>query len=390
VLVGADGRVRVTDFGLARAATPGSTAAAGIRAALRPSPDRTTGSSSPLETPLTRHGAVVGTPAYMAPEQALEGRADHRSDQWAFCVSLYAALFGRHPLGEFSNLSQLVAAFEHYEIAPPRALPGIPKRAVAAIMKWLSRTPEDRFADMDALLEELRIGPALRRRRRAIITAAAVVVVAAAMVTAYVVHRAQLCSGGDLLFSRVWNDTLRQQLERQFAAQNPGAGTISAAAVAKRIESYGERWAASRREACVATRIRGERSESLLDRQMSCLDRRLREADHLIAILIGADNDLAAAALDAVVGLSAPEACTESTTIVEREPLPAGDRARQEYLEFSDTLAAAKAEQLAGDYETALARTDELLPAARARLPSVARRSPAAQGFCRDRSRPAG
>jgi serine/threonine protein kinase len=157
VMVGNDGRVRVTDFGLARAAEAGSREAPRASPGPLATPVADAESSSPLETPLTQAGMVLGTPAYMAPEQALEGRADHRSDQYAFCVSLYVALFGKHPLGEFSNLPEFVALLETDDVSPPPADHPVPARIVAAIMRGLSRSPEERFPDMNALLHALRV-----------------------------------------------------------------------------------------------------------------------------------------------------------------------------------------------------------------------------------------
>src|SRR5690606_1441989 len=93
VLVGSDGRVRVTDFGLARSFGEDTRPPITV--------DTHTGPISlpelALHETLTRTGEWVGTPAYMAPEQLQGGAADPRADQFAFCVALYEALHGQRP-----------------------------------------------------------------------------------------------------------------------------------------------------------------------------------------------------------------------------------------------------------------------------------------------------
>jgi tetratricopeptide (TPR) repeat protein len=364
VMVGNDGRVRVTDFGLARAAEVDEWESL-EKSAVAAMPVADAESSSPLETPLTQAGMVLGTPAYMAPEQALEGRADHRSDQYAFCVALYVALFGKHPLGEFSNLPEFVGQLETNEVSPPDTDHQVPGRMVDAIMKGLSRSPEERFPDMDALLDVLRRDPSLGRKRW--IVAAAGVAAAAAIVgiIGYTAHRRQLCAGGASQVAAVWNADRRAELEEHFAAVAEGLGREAVAAVATRLDDYTGRWAEVHHDACVAARIRGEHSEALLDRQMACLRRRLRQTDHLLTILAAGGRDLATFALDVVVGLDAPESCADSTALVERLPLPDDEATRAALTELEDNLAAANAEKLVGDYETALERATDLASEAR-------------------------
>jgi tetratricopeptide (TPR) repeat protein/tRNA A-37 threonylcarbamoyl transferase component Bud32 len=365
VLVGRDGRVRVTDFGLARAAESADWEGLETTAASLTMPLTGAEASSPLETPLTQHGVVLGTPAYMAPEQALEGRADHRSDQYAFCVSLYVALFGEHPLGKSSSLPEFAARLASEEVKPPTADHQVPARVVDAIMKGLSRSPVDRFPSMHALLEMLRNDPAQRRKRW--ITATTAVAIAAIVVglIGFMISRRQLCGAGDAYAAEVWNPNRRAQLEAHFASVAEGLGAEAVEAVATRLDDYTDRWATIHRQACVATRIRGEQSEALLDRQMACLRRRLREADHLLVLLEAGGRDLANSALDAVMGLDVPEVCADSTALVERLPLPEDEATRTAIDDLEDRLAAAKAEQLAGDYQTALDRLTEMAPGAR-------------------------
>ncbi len=357
VMVGSDGRVRVTDFGLARAA--GVRTEEGLTLPPQP-PSRSSAdmaSSSPLETPLTQDGWVLGTPTFMAPEQALEGRADQLSDQFSFCVSLYLALYGRHPLGTFESIPEYVARLSLGRVEPPPPGHSVPARLHAVVVRGLSMSPEDRFPDMDDLLDALRADPARRRRRwLAAGLVAACVAAAVALAAGWWVHRRQLCVGGPARFAEVWNDQRSEALAGYFAEVAGRFGAETAAAVAARLDGYGDSWAGVYRTACEATRLRGEQSAALLDRQMACLDRRLREVDHLLALLEGADRDLVAAAFDAVIGLRSPAVCGDTAALVERMPLPedAGLRARVD--ELGGELAAAEASRLAGDYQGCLDR----------------------------------
>jgi eukaryotic-like serine/threonine-protein kinase len=174
VLVGANGRPRVGDFGLARSLiTPEDLVA--------PLPSQRT-MSTPMTSPLTATGTVLGTPRYMPPEQLIGAEIDARSDQFAFCVALYEALFRRHPiLGETA-----VAMVERgVRAQPPPDGHKVPAVVVAAIMRGLEGEPARRFPSMTALLAEL-TRPQLRRSTTwiaagafgiAAATAAAVVVV---------------------------------------------------------------------------------------------------------------------------------------------------------------------------------------------------------------------
>ncbi len=142
VLVGEDGRPRVLDFGLARPpdGEPGSPPAVPLDA-------------NPLATTLTQAGLLVGTPAYMAPEQHLGDPADARSDQFAFAVALYEALVGQLPF-RGDDLRTLSLAIVRGRISPPPA--GVVPPPVAEVLaRALAVSPADRFASMDALLDAL-------------------------------------------------------------------------------------------------------------------------------------------------------------------------------------------------------------------------------------------
>lgn len=162
VMLGSDGRARVADFGLARpsVAWAGGQAEPGGR----------------VRTPmtidgLTQQGAVVGTPAYMAPEQWNGRLADARSDQFAFCVVLYEALAGERPF-EGKTLPALANAVTQGRLRPmARSIPAWLRRALT---RGLSVDPAARHPSMTALLRVLERDRGFGRRTAAVVGAMAV------------------------------------------------------------------------------------------------------------------------------------------------------------------------------------------------------------------------
>jgi len=189
ILLGDDGRVRVTDFGLATASEVGAglgqvedaPPAAGSAASTTGAVARENGRSAAAMA-LTRTGALLGTPAYMAPEQLGGQRADSRSDQFSFCVSLYEALSGRRPF-RGTTLLELAESFERDPVSEA-ALTGVPKSIRAALLRGLSTQPVDRFDSMTSLVGELErsldesAAPAAPRRRLSTLLSVAALLVA--------------------------------------------------------------------------------------------------------------------------------------------------------------------------------------------------------------------
>ncbi|MCX5744661.1 MAG: serine/threonine-protein kinase [Proteobacteria bacterium] len=156
-LVGADGRVRVTDFGLAAARAEAATIGRGPGAPV-------------ADVALTAAGTVLGTPAYMAPEQLVGGNVDSRSDQFSFCVALYEALYGQRPFAgkTFEELADNVC---DGALLPPPTSSRVSRALRAIVVRGLAVRPGDRFATMDALLVELSRDRARAWRRTAIVAA---------------------------------------------------------------------------------------------------------------------------------------------------------------------------------------------------------------------------
>jgi hypothetical protein len=144
VLVGEDGRVRVTDFGLAfmSSAQPFATTAA--ESANEPM----------LGVTLTRTGMLLGTPAYASPEQLRSKSADARSDQFSFCVTLYEALYRRPPFSH-ESFATLVFAANSEALEPPPPGTDVPPALFEILRRGLRADPDQRYARMEDLLDDL-------------------------------------------------------------------------------------------------------------------------------------------------------------------------------------------------------------------------------------------
>ncbi len=146
VLVAKDGEVKVVDFGLARGIE--ASGATGDEPGVKPP------SQDALAIDLTMTGSLLGTPAYMAPEQHRGVASDARADQFGFAVSAWEALYGERPF-RGKTLEIIAAAIIGGELQPPPDGAGVAPPIEAALRRALSVDPEQRFPDMDALLTAL-------------------------------------------------------------------------------------------------------------------------------------------------------------------------------------------------------------------------------------------
>src|SRR5688500_5483605 len=137
VKVRADGTVKVLDFGLAKAALPGDTGAA---ASAAQSPTMT----SPA---LTAMGLILGTAAYMSPEQAKGRPVDRRADIWAFGVILHEMLTGRR-LFEAEDVTETLAAVLTRDVSATSLPAHLPSGLRAIVSDCLVRDPKKRLRDI--------------------------------------------------------------------------------------------------------------------------------------------------------------------------------------------------------------------------------------------------
>jgi Tol biopolymer transport system component len=134
--VRADGTVKVLDFGLAKAADPGGDAAADETAA------------PTITTPaMTRVGTILGTAAYMSPEQARGRAVDKRSDIWAFGCVLFEMLTGRRAF-EGDDVAEVLGAVIHKAVAWDRLPAPTPVTVRAVLERCVEKDPRQRIRDM--------------------------------------------------------------------------------------------------------------------------------------------------------------------------------------------------------------------------------------------------
>ena len=296
VLVGLDGRVLVADFGLARQ----------LDAPLHETP--TPAPSGMLASPLTRAGDVLGTPAYMSPEQHGGRSADERSDQFAFCASLWESLYGERPYpGE--TLGELSAAFAAGKLRPPRRERGVPPRISRVLARGLATDPGARHASMRELLAALGRDPARRRRRLALAGVTLVLVGASAGVALHFRARAAVCKGAERHLEGVWDGTRRAAVDHAFRATGKPYAERARADATARLDGYARSWALAHTAACEATRLHGEQSEEALDLRMACLDSRKQELGATVELLSSADARVVERATGVVAGMTPLAPC---------------------------------------------------------------------------------
>lgn len=278
VIVGDDGRARLVDFGLARE-VGGLSSRPGVDE-LGSSP---ASSGSRLREAVTQSRAVIGTPAYLAPEQRLGEPVAPTADQYSFCVALYEGLYGCRPPGP-------VGAGEGLEVPDPGAVPTAIRKVLT---RGLSQRPKDRFPSMATLLEALE-QPLRRRRVGGWVGAVGIAGLAVAAITGWVRPDAAVvpCADAGTEIDAVWTEEVRAKL------RDGGFSTALAS-----VDAFAEQWSEARHDVCEATHVRGVQSNDALDRRVACLD---RQREQLMA-LVGTPDALTHPA--ALESLDAPSSC---------------------------------------------------------------------------------
>jgi tetratricopeptide (TPR) repeat protein len=383
VLVSEAGVVKVTDFGLARAVntsatnpwTPSEEVVTFNAYKSNPPPvaDPPPNVSAPampesspaLTSEVTESGELLGTPGYMAPEQYLEEEIDERTDQFAFCVALYEALYGEKPFP--AGMNESVQAMLADQVKPPPNGSKVPTHIHRALLRGLASKKSDRHPRILALLDELSRDPAKRRRQVAgAIAAVAAMAVGAVWVNRTITERtSQLCAGSEAEASEVWNPDVQGRIERAMLATNLPYAADVWRRTRGALDSYMAGWTAVHKQTCRATRIDRHQSEQVMTVRMACLGQRREEVGALTKVLEGADGDVVAKAVQAAMALPSVETCKDATSLLSVEPEPGDPATRSELDSIRKGLAAVGAKYGAGKYAPARADADLLVERAR-------------------------
>ena len=340
ILVGDDGRVRVADFGLARAdnSEPDGGAA-----------EEQHHPGALLDTPLTEQGALLGTPAYMAPEQFLRQPLDVRSDLYALCVVLYEGVYGQRPY-RGKNWQELAVATLAGQFTPPPRDPPIPAWLLRTISRGLATEPGDRHPTIDALLAELRRPQQLARRRRQWTLALGGLGLGLAVGATALAGPAP-CSDTDAETAALWTPERQAALHAALVAAAPEVGAEVSPRLAARVERRVQDLRDMSHETCLAHQ-QGELSANLYDRARACLDRRRDELEALLTVLAAPDVEIVAQSLAAADALHDLTACSDRAALLAQVP-PPDPAAAAAVTALAHRLAGARALRTAGRYHEA-------------------------------------
>jgi serine/threonine protein kinase/tetratricopeptide (TPR) repeat protein len=346
ILIGRDGRVRVTDFGLARPKN---------QVELSGELSASWGSPSVQDlSELTQTGALLGTPVYMAPEQFLGQGADELSDQFSFCVALYEGLARVRPF-EGLRAEELERAMNEGRVRPPAHDTKLPAWVRRAVLRGLRARPEDRFPSMEALLTALT--PRGPRSRAWALAAVPVTVLLGVGVDSALSHRRRLrCEQEVERLASAWSPERRERVRAAFLAIGKPYAGPAWERLSVALDAHASQWRALRTEACLAA---GEDTSGLASQTATCLDTRLWQLAAVTDVLEKADVQTVQRAQHLAASLEELTGCRDAPALSTRPQPP--DALRPRVDAARRTLAEARARMDANKYAEGVALTSALL-----------------------------
>jgi tetratricopeptide (TPR) repeat protein len=325
---------------------------------------------------------MMGTPAYMAPEQFIGSATDARTDQFSFCVALYEALYGQRPFPG-SNLTTLTSNVVQGNIREPPPNTKVPPWVRRILLRGLRASIVERYPTMGELLDALDNSPYARRRQ--LLVAAVALVLTAGFgfgIRHTVADYRAVCEGGPDKLADIWElpptgksggqPAVRGEPPRQAAIHAAFLRTGKSYAIdvfvtaSKALTTYAQSWANMYRETCEATQIRHEQSADVLDLRMSCLQERLGGLRALTKVFSEANGDVVENAVGATNALATLDRCADVTLLRAVIRPPEDPATRKRVTELRHRLAVLKAGFDAGRLKDTIKNAPALVTDARA------------------------
>jgi tetratricopeptide (TPR) repeat protein len=337
VLVGADGRPRITDFGLARIVGHD----AGAHSA-RP----------------------AGSPGYMAPEQyEADVEVDVRADIFSFCATLYRALYGERAFPG-SVADDIACATREGRIRSAPKATRVPASVRRVLLRGLAPRAELRPQSMHELLALLRAVRGRAPRWFAIAATGLCLAVGVLGVRAVEHHRARACAAPGDRLAGIWDASRKAEIESAFRQTGLSYAPEAWNKVRTSLDAYATAWRASAQETCMAARVRHEESEELFELQAACFEDRRGELRALVDVLAHADRTVVVRAASAARGLSPLSECIQLQPLNAATRLPTDAARRAEIGVLRGDVATAGELRAAGR----VAEATELLRSIRSRV----------------------
>ena len=246
---------------------------------------------------------------------------------------------------------------------PPRDTE-VPGWIAPVLVRGLSRAPERRYPTMMALLHALAADPVLARRRR---WGIAGLVLASGLVAAgggYAMYELQardaaICAGGAARIAEVWDPAVAGTVRAALARTGVPHAEDVAARVQERLDGYAQGWVAAHARAC-ETHRRGEQSDALYDRRMTCLDDRRTALHALVEMFATADAAVVDRAVQAADRLPLLARCGEARALLAQSPPPEDPAVAQAVEALGPRLARSWALLQVGQYKAARAEVEPL------------------------------
>jgi serine/threonine protein kinase/tetratricopeptide (TPR) repeat protein len=375
ILVGADGLVRVLDFGLSKDSGPatGTTEELPLQSSPSHLPVRSSAAAHESEhtstastDEITQFGTYLGTPAYMAPEQLTHANLDPAADLFAFACVLFEAIYNKKPFP--SALSQRYAAIAAGKIRwPRRPAANVSPAIVASLARALAFDRQQRGPSVQGLIDEIETQLARADRRRTWTKILVFTLVPLIAGVAWLQRpRPALdpaCEDQSPRLAHTWNDQLKNALRQGFLATNMPIAQALGDQASAALDQWGQEWIASAARLCPARRA--EAGLPPLDPQTTeqakaCLAESQAEVSALVHLWQQPNAQQVLRVQGAIRSLMDPAKCSDLETLAERDPLPTDPHRRAIARQRLESIQEARMQIDLADYEKAHATLDAI------------------------------